>query len=297
MVRTRRAVVAAVIPMLLAAGCARTVAGSAAVAPVNGTVGRSSGPSTPTEPSTGTRPTGSGSTAPGAVDVDGFLDRLQAANEQVTSTVGTFDLQGPDRSTTTFTVTQQDGVARDWEVGLTLPDDPTVDAAQSGIPDLEVTVRMVDGQTYLAGDGVLGPLGITTPWMTPAPDAADGAVKELADTFAELRHGLGPEFVDQLNLALTSVELIDNGQLEGLGDTPVDVRHFRGDADPRYLIDADSGAGPVRMDLYLDEQDRLLHAVFTQATADGDIVGTMSVSAFDTVPAIEAPAPAEVTAR
>ncbi|TKV58628.1 hypothetical protein FDO65_13960 [Nakamurella flava] len=75
----------------------------------------------------------------------GHRHRQSFLREQVTSTVGTFDLQGPDRSTTTFTVTQQDGVARDWEVGLTLPDDPAVDASQSGIPDLEVTVRMVDG--------------------------------------------------------------------------------------------------------------------------------------------------------
>lgn len=284
--------------MLVAAGCARSVAGSAVPAPVATAVARSSGPSpSTTAPSTAKPSTESGAADVAAADVERFLDRLQAANELVTSTVGTFDLQGPDRSTTSFTVAQEGGVARDWEIGLTLPDDPAVDAARSGIPDLEVTVRLVDGQTYLSGDGVLGPLGITTPWATPAGDAPGGAIADLADTFAELRHGLGPEFVDQLNLALTSVELVDNGQLEGLGDDPVDVWHYRGDADPRYLIDADPAAGPMTMDLFLDDLDRVVHAVFTQATADGEIVGTISVSAFDTVPAIEAPAPAEVTAR
>lgn len=292
--------VMAAVPMLLAAGCAHSIAGSGVPAPVTTTVRTTAATTTAAPATTPADATTAPSAAAGAgepVDLEEFLDRLRTANEQVTSTVGTFDLQGPDRSFTGYTVTQRDGVAQDWELDLTLPDDPMVPESESGVPDLLVGVRLVDGRTYLSGDGVLGPLGVPTPWVAPAADGTGGPVAQLAETFADLRHGLGPEFIDQVDLALTSVELLDNGQLEGLADTPIDVWHYQGEADPRYLIDTDPGGSAVTMDLFLDDRDRVVHAVFTQPTTYGPITGTISNSAFDSVPAIAAPDPAEVTTR
>lgn len=292
---------------VLAAGCASTVTGSAVVATgvtlstsstasssTTATTTTRTTPSTRTSPSTAETsptagPTSTGSTALTGTPVDReqFLADLARANASVTSVRGALQVDGPSGLVATFDATQSGGTLDGYAMDMTVQVDGQ---------EIPLSLLLVDRQLYLASDVLLPALGISTTWLLVDPASTDPTIAQLGDQFATVTDDLGAGQVDQLRAALREVVEVGPAELEGPDGTVLPVTHYQGLIDGSVL-EVDGASGDVPMDLYLDEQGRVVHTVTTARVGGQTITSTVSIESYDDPIVITAPDPAEVTAR
>lgn len=318
MTRLRRSAALALAGLLVAAGCARTVDGSAtpvAGVTVGSTATSDSSATGATTTSTGsgsegsaTSTSGSGSgsagsatsssgasTAGSSVATSEFAERIAAGNAKVTSMIGeiSFDVSGTTaRGAFSETVSNSKITGIDMSLHLNV-------AGQA------ITIRLLltGGKVYLANDQILQQLGASgKKWALASPTSSNSTLRTLA---TELNGYLDSSGTDQYlvyskaaNSVTAEGDEMVNGSVAHKYELVVDIEKAAqastGEQRKSLQQLAAQGTTELPVQLWLDDQNRIVQAENT-VTVNGVTAKThFAVSSYNSEVTIAAPDPSTV---
>ena len=262
----------------------------------NGPVSSAGTNSSPGWSSASSRTTGStattGSTQLGGAPLDpGTLSaQIVAGYQDVTTAKGSLKVSSDTTSEDgTFQVAYSGGQPTGLSMSM------TIQAKDQTIP---LDFVFVDGQLYVHGDELMSQLKTDKHWLLISADSSNPNVAQIAK---QVQGVLGSVGTDQyVKLGQASIAAADLGTESRHGQQQ---HHFQLLADPAKAVAAMSmSATPtaalqqaVPVDMWLDEQQRLVESETTQRVDGSTVTTTYLVTSFDDPVTIAAPDQSDVT--
>lgn len=294
---------------LMLAGCSTQTAGTAEVpatahsGTVNtGNLGTTPAPTNGSQPAVGQSSDQRATDDPGgvsagvAIDPQAWAQKLQDGMKTVTSLRGTITVDGTLTETATVKETLDDGRLKAADLAMKLA---------GGGSSLPLNMRLVDGKTYLGGEGIISLIGSKATgrqWVLLDAGSSDPTLAAVAKTLGSMQQLAGTDSYVFFAKAAKSITIDGREKVGSFVATKyrvdIDLTKIAAVFPPEMKdygqqIEA-SGMKDLKSVYWIDDKNRMVKTMVAVTAAGLTQNTTMTIDAFNEPVTIEAPAASTV---